>query len=178
MLSLDTLAHWEAAVLASIRGARGSIEERDAQITRSGMYAEYPAIFNAYLEPASDEGKPGAGLEVAKRRLFLVWASFTQLPVDSGIAELPESSVRTVIEHIESDIHAERVDDELRLMLAWYRGTFPFMFDYVGGVRGLDEYLGDLSADDALLEMRRLRAPADFAGRGQLGEYWGRLISQ
>ena len=44
VLSLEALANWESAVLASIRGATGTIEERDAQITRSGMYAEYPAI--------------------------------------------------------------------------------------------------------------------------------------
>jgi hypothetical protein len=176
MLNLDTLAHWEAAVLASIRGARGSIEERDAQITRSGMYAEYPAIFNAYQEPiAADD--PAAALEITKRTVFLVFCAFTQLPVDSGIAELPESRVRGVIESLTHDIKTGAVDEELRLMLAWYRGRFPFMFDYVGGVRGLDEFLGDLTADAALEDMRRLRAPADFAGRGQLGDYWGRLVA-
>jgi hypothetical protein len=178
MLSLDTLAHWEAAVLASIRGARGSIDERDAQITRSGMYAEYPAIFNAYQEQPISEDDPGTSLESTKRLVFLVFCSFTQLPVDSGIAELPESRVRTVIESLTSEIRTSALDEELRLMLAWYRGNFPFMFDYVGGVRGLDEFLGDLTADVALDEMRRLRAPADFVGRGQLGDYWARLIAR
>ena len=53
MLSLAALANWEMSVLASIAGATGTLEERDAQITRSGMYAEYPAIFAGYFELAS-----------------------------------------------------------------------------------------------------------------------------
>jgi len=54
MLSLTALAGWEMAVLGSIRGASGGIEERDAQITRSGIYAEYPAIFTGYLDLVLD----------------------------------------------------------------------------------------------------------------------------
>jgi hypothetical protein len=178
MLSLDALANWEAAVLASIRGASGTIDERDAQITRSGMYAEYPAIFNAYVEPITVDEDRSKLLEVLKRAVFLAWCSFTQIPVETGIAELPESSVRYTIELLEAAIKNDKVDEELRLMLAWYRGVFGYMFDHFGGVRGLDDFIGDISAEDAREQLRRLRAPADFAGRGQLGDYWRTIIAR
>ena len=55
VLSLSSLSGWEEAVLASIAGARGALEERDQQIERSGMYAEYPAIMHAYIELMSDD---------------------------------------------------------------------------------------------------------------------------
>jgi hypothetical protein len=175
MLSLDALAHWESAVLASIRGATGTIDERDVQITRSGMYAEYPAIFNAYTE-ARDES-PDALLERYKRAIFLIWCSFTQLPVDSGIAELPETRVREEMHSLGALIESGALDEEFRLMLAWYRGHFGYMFDHFGGVRGLDDLIGGLSPDEARTELRRLRAPGDFVGRGQLGDYWRTIIA-
>lgn len=177
MLSLEALAHWEAAVLASIRGASGTIDERDAQITRSGMYAEYPAIFKAYNELAGWPDDPARSLEALKRAVFLAWYSFTQLPVDTGIAELPETEVRQLIESLNSALKYDEIDDELRLMLAWYRGVFGYMFDHFGGVRGLDELIDGLPPDDALAELRLIRSPADFAERGQLGDYWRRLLA-
>ncbi|MDB4898588.1 MAG: hypothetical protein JWN53_396, partial [Gemmatimonadetes bacterium] len=70
MLSLSSLAGWEEAVLASIRGTSGNAEERDRQIERSGMYGEYPAIVRAYIELFDDEA---SRLEATKRAVFLVW---------------------------------------------------------------------------------------------------------
>ena len=176
MLSLEALAHWESAVLASIRGASGTVDERDAQITRSGMYAEYPAIFKAYNELAGWPDEPARSLEALKRAVFLAWYAFTQIPVESGIAELPETDVRQVIDSLASALRYDEVDDELRLMLAWYRGVFGYMFDHFGGVRGLDELIGGMTPDEARTELRRLRSPADFADRGQLGHYWRAII--
>src|ERR1041384_3826166 len=83
-LSLEALANWEAVVLARMRGATGTPDERDAQITRSGLYAEYPAIIRAYSALAGPD--PEISLEVIKRMLFLIWHSFKALPVDSGIS--------------------------------------------------------------------------------------------
>jgi hypothetical protein len=42
VLSLTSLAGWEEAVLASVAGATGSVDERDSQIERSGL--ERPAF--------------------------------------------------------------------------------------------------------------------------------------
>ena len=95
MLSLNSLAGWEEAVLASITGARGTLEERDSQIERSGLYGEYPAIVRAYEELFAD---PEAEGEAIKRAVFLVWRGAMELPVHTGIAPLPDGTVREVID--------------------------------------------------------------------------------
>jgi hypothetical protein len=169
-LSLDALANWEAAVLARIAGATGTPDERDAQITRSGLYAEYPAIIRAYGEVSGPERE--TSLEVTKRTLFLIWHSFKALPVDSGISEVAESTVREVFARLEATIAGGRADDELRWMLAWYRDTFPEPFDTFGPVRSLDAFIRDVSTEDALDGLRA----SSFTGRGQLGMYWSSLL--
>lgn len=156
------------AVLASIRGASGSAEERDAQITRSGMYAEYPAIFGAYLELVHLSGDPDIALEALKRAVFLTWYSFKEPSIESGIAELPESSVRDVIRSLDSAISGGRTDDELRWMLAWYNRHFGYVFEHFGPVRDLDTFVQDVVLDDIASYV----AASAFTGRGQLGVYW------
>ncbi len=169
-LGLDALANWEAAVLARISGATGTPDERDAQITRSGLYAEYPAIIRAYFE--MDTPDADARLEVVKRTVFLIWHSFKALPVDSGIAEVAESTVRQVFSDLDNTIADDEADEELRSMLAWYRDSFPEPFDTFGPVRSLDAFIRDVSTADALENLRS----SSFAGRGQLGLYWASLL--
>jgi len=169
-LSLDALANWEAAVLARISAATGTPDERDAQITRSGLYAEYPAIIRAYMEMHGPESE--ASLEVTKRTLFLVWHSFKVLPVESGISEIAESTVRHVFARLEDTIASEEADDELRWMLVWYHDTFPEPFDTFGPVRSLDAFIRDVSTAEALDNLRAY----DVSGRGQLGMYWSSLL--
>jgi hypothetical protein len=172
MLSLAALASWEAAVLASIAGASGSAAERDAQITRSGMYAEYPAIFSGYLELVRLADDPHIVLEALKRAVFIAWYAFTEPSIQSGIAELPESSVREVMAALDSAISAGRTDDELQRMLVWYYDHFGYVFEHFGPVRALEPFIADLTVADV-----RTRAAASVprtppAGRGQLGVYW------
>ncbi len=169
-LGLDALANWEAAVLARISGATGNPDERDAQITRSGLYGEYPAIIRAYFDVQGPE--PETSLEAIKRTVFLVWHSFKALPVDSGISEIAESTVRSVFTALEHTIGSDSADEELRWMLAWYRDSFPEPFDTYGPVRSLDGFIRDVSTDDALANLRTSR----FSGRGQLGMYWSSLL--
>jgi hypothetical protein len=171
MLSLTAIANWEMAVLASIAGATGTVAERDAQITRSGMYAEYPAIFAAYLDLVLD-GDDAEALEALKRAVFIAWYAFHAPPVVSGIAELPESAVRRLLIALDDAIVAGRTDDELATMLAWYDREFGYVFEHFGPVRALAGFI-------AGVEPRRLDAVRERArelgGRGQLGRYWSSL---
>jgi hypothetical protein len=173
VLSLDALANWEAAVMASIQGAAGTPDERDAQITRSGMYAEYPAIFSTYLELIGLADDPATALEALKRAVFLAWYSFKEPSFDTGIAELPESSVRELMRDLDRAIANGRTDDELRWMLAWYDKVFGYVFEHFGPVRGLASFIGRLSAGDAYDRRQDL---ARFTGRGQLGAYWKKVL--
>lgn len=172
MLSLAALANWETAVLASIRGATGSVEQKDAQITRSGMYAEYPAIFRTYIDLAQSADDPATRLEALKRAIFLAWYSVNALPVVSGIAELPETDVRDVMRELDAAIVAHRTDDELRRMLLWYRDNFGYPFELFGPVRHLDEFLEGATLNGAPQAVGSDR----FKGRGQLGEYWSLVV--
>lgn len=172
MLSLNALAGWEMAVLGSIRGATGGIEERDAQITRSGIYAEYPAIFGGYLELVLDADDVALVAEALKRGVFIAWYGFQALPVTSAIAELPESAIRRLMIALEDRIAAGDADEELRVMLAWYARRFGYVFEHFGPVRGLDaliDGIGDAQVTALGAETRR------WVGRGQMGEYWAAL---
>jgi hypothetical protein len=171
MLSLNAVAGWEMAVLGSIRGATGGIEERDAQITRSGIYAEYPAIFGAYLDLVLDADDAAIVAEALKRGIFIAWYGFQALPVTSGIAELPESAIRRLMIALDDRIGAGEADDELRVMLTWYAREFGYVFEHFGPVRGLETLIADVT--DA--EIAALAEGARWAGRGQMGEYWATL---
>jgi hypothetical protein len=173
VLSLAALANWEAAVLASIHGATGTPEERDAQITRSGMYAEYPAIFNTYLELVTLGDDPAAVLEALKRAVFLAWYSFKEPSFDSGIAELPESAVRDLMDALDRAIAGGRTDGELQWMLAWYADQFGYVFEHFGPVRRLEGFIDGLSARDAYGHRGEA---GQFVGRGQLGAYWKAVL--
>ncbi|MDB4882123.1 MAG: hypothetical protein JWL95_889 [Gemmatimonadetes bacterium] len=171
MLSLTSLAGWEDAVLASVAGSKGTIEERDSQVERSGLYGEYPAIVNAYIALFSD---PDSALEALKRAYFLVWRSAMVLPADSGIPPLPEGTVRIVIDELDARARREPVDEELSWMLAWYHALAPFLLELYGA----SPRLVQLASSGGAESWREARfTPAAMKGRGQLGRYWSALAT-
>jgi len=86
--------------MASLRGASGTLEERDRQIERSGLFGEYPAILSAYVELFQDGG---SSLEALKRAVFLVWRAAMAPSTETGIASLPDATARAVIEALARD---------------------------------------------------------------------------
>jgi hypothetical protein len=172
MLSLSSLAGWEDAVLASVRGATGTLEQRDAQIERSGLYGEYPAIVNAYIEHFAD-GE--SALEALKRAYFLVWRGAMATPADSGIASLPDGTIRLVIDELDAWGRRGAGDAELRWMLGHYHATGPTVLDLYGASIALIRLAAAAGAD----AWRGAGiTPASMAGRGQLGRYWTALAER
>ena len=169
-LHLDAISGWEAAVLASIAGAQGTVEERDAQIARSGFYREYPAVLRAYLALLDD---PSARLEALKRALFIVWCGAVEPAPRCGIHELPERDVRTTFAELESFARRGGGDDELRWMLAWYVERAPWLFEAYAASPILGHFLGDV-APDAWRAMAV--APGALMNRGQMGQYWRSVV--
>ena len=171
MLSLSSLAGWEEAVLASIAGATGTPDERDSQIERSGLYGEYPAIVNAYIEHFSD---PETALEALKRAYFLVWRSAMATPSESGIAPLPDGTIRVVIDELDAWARRDSADDELRWMLGHYHARGPFVLELYGASPRLVRLAASASDDDWRLAI----APrAALSRRGQMGRYWSTLLA-
>lgn len=171
MPSLDAIAGWESAVLASLRGAAGTIEERDRQITRAGLYAEYPTIVRSYLDLLADER---AALEALKRAVFIVWLSIIEPAPDTGIAEIPERVAREVMHAIDQRTRTSGLDDEFTLMLAWYRSILPAAFELYGADVSTTAATSGVRPDD----WRHRFVPAQFTNRGQLGAYWRALLDR
>lgn len=172
MLGLSTLAGWEDAVLASIRGASGSPDERDAQIERSGLYGEYPTIVNAYIEHFSD---PDSSLEALKRAYFLVWRSAMATPAETGIAPLPDGTIRVVIDELDAWARRDAADPELRWMLGHYHALGPSVLDLYGASARLVRVAREAGAESWR------EAPftdSAMAGRGQMGRYWSELFAR
>src|SRR4051794_15704252 len=171
MLSLSSLAGWEDAVLASIAGATGTLDERDSQIERSGLYGEYPAILHAYLELFSD---PDSALEALKRAVFLVWRAAMASPADSGIAPLPDGTVRVVIDELDAWSRRGEVDVELAWMLGRYHALGPTVLELYGASPRLVA-LAESAGADAWREAGI--TPATMLRRGQMGRYWSALAT-
>ena len=171
MLSLTSLAGWEDAVLASIAGAQGTADERDRQIERSGVYGEYPAIVRAYEELFVDAE---SAAEAIKRAVFLVWRGAMELPALTGIAPLPDGTVRAVVQALDTRLRRALGDAEQLWMLAWYHARSPHLLELYGATpdlvraaesRGADEWRGAGITGAAM------------ALRGQMGRYWTTLAT-
>lgn len=172
MLSLTSLAGWEEAVLASLRGASGTLEERDRQIERSGLFGEYPAILSAYRELFADPESAG---EALKRAVFLVWHAAMAPPASTGIATLPDATARTVIEELDASLRRGTVDEELAWMLAWYVPGGRFVFELYGATTRLLAF-----AESTPPDAWRSRSITDdtMRLRGQMGHYWTALARE
>ena len=171
MLSLTSLAGWEDAVLASIGGAQGTLEERDRQIERSGMYGEYPAIVRAYQELFADPASAG---EAIKRATFLVWRGAMESPANTGIAQLPDGTVRSVMDELAARVRRQESDGEQAWMLAWYHALTPLLLELYGATPEL------LRAAESLDREAWRSAQITLAGmaqRGQMGRYWSAMTT-
>ena len=171
MLSLTSLAGWEDAVLASIAGAQGTADERDRQIERSGVYGEYPAIVRAYEELFVDAE---SAAEAIKRAAFLVWRGAMEMPALTGIAPLPDGTIRAVVQALDTRLRRALGDEEQLWMLAWYHARSPQLLELYGATpdllraaesRGADEWRGAGITEAAM------------ALRGQMGRYWNSLAT-
>ena len=166
MLSLSSLAGWEDAVLASLGGASGTPDERDRQLERSGLYGEYPAIVRAYIEHFSDEV---TAAEASKRAVFLVWRAAMALPVETGIAALPDGTSRAVVEELDARVRRAAADDEVGWMLAWYCGEGRHVFELFGGTLRLFQ----LAERVPPTAWRAASITSEsMSQRGQMGRYW------
>ena len=172
MLSLTSLAGWEEAVLTSLSGATGTLEERDRQIERSGLFGEYPAILSAYVELFAD---PDSASEALKRAVFLVWRAAMAPSATTGIASLPDVTARAVIEALDARVRNGTVDEELAWMLAWYVSGGRFVLELYGATARLLAF-----ADSTPPDAWRSRSITDdtMRLRGQMGHYWTALAKE
>ena len=171
MMTLAALGAWEDRLLRELGRPRGSLEDRDSELTRSGLYAEYAALFGGYVDLAEAADEPGERLEALKRAVFLAWYEGAEPAPLSGLAELPELAVRRTLELLEERCRRRELDGELEWMLPWYHAVAEYSLLRLPGLHCLEARLGSL--DPAAWETAR-RSDA-LHGRGAMGRYWSGL---
>ena len=121
---------------------------------------------NAYVEHFSD---PDSAIEALKRAYFLVWRSAMATPAETGIAPLPDGTIRVVIDELDAWARRDAADAELRWMLGHYHALGPFVLELHGASERLIRVAGDAGPDtwrEATVTV------ASMSGRGQMGRYW------
>ena len=100
-LSLEALANWEAAVLARISGAK---ERRTSETRRLRARVCTPSIpqSSGHTSRSADPSRK-RGSRSPSGPSSSIWHSFKALPVDSGISEVAESTVREVFGALDRD---------------------------------------------------------------------------
>jgi hypothetical protein len=171
MITLGALGAWEERLLRELGRRRGSLEDRDSELTRSGLYAEYAAVFGGYVEIARDGDDPAERLEALKRAVFLTWYEGAEPAPLSGLAELPELAVRRTLELLEERCRHGELDRELEWMLPWYHAVAEHSLLRLPGLRSLEDRLGTL--DPSAWE--QARGTDRLEGRGAMGRYWSTL---
>lgn len=166
MITLRDLAAWESRVQILVARTDGLLEERDRTLERTGLYAEYPAILSGYLALLDEES---SAPEALKRAVFLVWYSAVEPPMLSGISELPETGVRATLDALEAACREDRIDDEMRWMLAWYHNVADFALLRVPGLRAVED---TIARADPFAWRSAARAGDAMQDRGLLGRYW------
>ena len=171
MIALESLGVWEDRLLHELAGRRGSLETRDSELTRSGLYAEYAALFAAYVEMAQVAPDPAQRLEALKRAIFLAWYEGAEPAPLSGLAELPELAVRRTLELLEERCRRGELDPELEWMLPWYHAVAEHSLLRLPGLNSLEARVRVL--DPSAWETAR--RPEALRNRGAMGRYWAAL---
>ena len=135
------------------------------------MYGEYPAIVRAYQALLIDDE---SATEALKRAVFLMWRGAVELPVSTGIAPLPDGTMREVVDALNVRVRRGQTDEEQRWMLAWYHEQSPELLELYGGTPSLIDLAESCDAD----AWRHARiSPVQMAMRGQMGKYWTTLAN-
>jgi hypothetical protein len=171
MMTLAALGAWEERLLHLLGRSHGSLAERDGELARSGVYAEYAALFGEYVDIAEAAADHADRFEALKRAVFLAWHEGAEAAPLSGLAELPELSVRRVLELLEERCRRGEIDHELAWMLPWYHVVAKHSLLRLPGLRALEAQLRVLDPE-AWLTARR---PETLHGRGAMGRYWSTL---
>ncbi|HYC34077.1 MAG TPA: hypothetical protein VEB59_17425 [Gemmatimonadales bacterium] len=170
-MTLAALGAWEDRLLRQLGRTQGTLEERDAELARSGLYADYAALFGEYVDIAEAAAEQADRLEALKRAVFLTWYEGTEPAPLSGLAELPELAVRRALELLEERCRRHDVDPELAWMLPWYHTVAERSLLRLPGLRCLEAQLRVLDPE----AWRSARPPDTLHGRGAMGRYWSSL---
>ncbi len=163
-MNLEELAKCELELYKKVCSLEGSMEEKDDQLKKLGIYNEYTTIHREYAKQSKDN------IEALKRGLFLIWYSMVEPSCFIGIKELDPEAERKIIDSVDSRIKRGNTDYELDWMLDYYSG-WDFVFERFNNYRDLQGRLKDELKTELPTSIDR----EEMEKRGQMGLYWNSL---
>jgi hypothetical protein len=174
VITLRELANWEDRLLHTVERAGGDVEERDRLLESRGVYADYAAIFQTYVDYVDRVVDPSEVAESLKRAVFISWYAAAAPSVLSGIGELPELGVRTIGERVDALCRGGALDPELAVMLPHYYAGADFALTRLADLRDLVRHA---SSTDPVAWRAEGWTAERFVDRGQMGRYWRKLVA-
>lgn len=161
-MHIERLTETEEELLARMPQG-GFFEMRHRYLVENGIYDEWRELFEKYVGLALD-----GDLEALKRALFLAWFEACEPAPLSGLFDLNEQVVVTLLEYLDSKVKRDETDSELKWMLPYYYCI-------------ADWYTPKSASVDALVKFSRQGDEKSFmehlnqkqmVERGLLGSYW------
>ena len=168
-MNLDALNLAEKQIFLRVEQNTGSVEEKDLQLQKSGVYSGYRKIYEAYVELIESKTEQ---IEALKRSTFLMWFEQSEPSCFTGISGLSEKASQKVLQSLEHRIESDTLDFELKWMLPYYISITEWMFAEHTNLPNIQKFL--IEVDYELKVELKL---SDFINRGQMGEYWLSIIS-
>ena len=165
-MTLAELATEEERLMAHVRSLTGSMEEKQAQLARDGVFDAYARVHTTYVDLAM-----AGDMEALKRALFLQWYAVSEPGCFTGLWEMMPEAERCVLERVEQLVATDSLDSELVWMLPYYHSISDWYFDQQEGLPLLTEWLRERAHRG--FPDGEVQNPA-LDGRGQMSEYWFR----
>ncbi|RZJ99912.1 MAG: hypothetical protein EOO46_21580 [Flavobacterium sp.] len=161
-MSIHKLAEKELRLNLIVTSLKGTIEEKEAQILKLELPAEFKKIHFEYAEYSNEN------IEAIKRGLFLFWFSHSEPMFLTGICEIDEVANGKIIKNIEKILDADKMDFELSWMLSYYKEWDWIFANY----QSHEKFYTALIRSNVLLP--KINKEQMF-NRGLMGKYWNSL---
>jgi hypothetical protein len=159
---IEELTQAEAALLKRVDAVTGLMEDKNARLNESGVFAEYSRIHRCYVELIDD---PSCGLEALKRALFIQWYAVSEPACFTGILEVAAEPEAKILSRLDEMTKSGHLDAELRDMLRWYYQVSDWYFERREQVPNLKRFLKEPPHEPPRLHK------TDLGNRGQMTRY-------
>jgi len=140
----------------------GYFEERDEYLKNNKIYEENKSIFCEYVSLANK-----GNLEAIKRALFYLWYQCSEPNQLSGISELDERKIQSILLAVNKLSENMKLDVELKYMLPYYYQVCEWYFERF---KNLEALL--LASKENINLWEKEASKSKKQNRGKMGEYW------
>ena len=163
-MTLQELADKEDALYRKVIDLYQRPQSDESDETLQDIFLEYKQIHQAYAELSSTDN------EALKRGLFIQWYALAEPNYLTGIADLDENAENKIIQALNDQIEAGKVDNELTWMFNYYSG-WEWIFERLTSFKGFHSNIVNEQNNRLPDKIDR----EEMAQRGQMGKYWNSL---